>query len=226
MTPELTRAVFFIIWGAGVVVWALGLRRSLVLLRERQTAGLEWGGPGFPGDEAGAGVFRGEWEVEGRPDGVQAEVSRRLPEALGVTFVLRATANGLELKNTLPPAFRRQGWSNVSQAHLTFQPADLTRTRVSYELDLSLLQRRLGRIALTVVLAAGLPTVVAVGALIWLLVLPSQHPAVRWQVFQTLQVVHGLWPPFMVTAKLKANLQEVESSLRALLEAAGGAVSG
>jgi hypothetical protein len=43
----------------------------------------------------------------------------------------------------------------------------------------------------------GLPLMVVVGAVVWYFVLPSPAPAVRWQVLQTLQIAHGLWPPFL-----------------------------
>ncbi len=221
MTVALARAVFFVIWGAGVVAWALGLRRSLSLLQQ-PLGSQDWGGGGDFEDESDPGSFTGELEVEGRPSAVQQEVEGRLPEVLGPYFALRRSAMGLELRNGRPPTFSQVGWSNVSQARLAFRSAGLARTCVSYECDVKELRRKLGRIALTVVLAAGVPTLVVVGALIWLLVVPNESPAARWQVFQTAQVVHALWPPFMIVGKLKANVREVESSLRALVEASGG----
>ncbi len=39
---------------------------------------------------------------------------------------------------------------------------------------------------------------VIVGTLIWFLVVQSNAPTVRWQVFQTFQIAHALWPPFLV----------------------------
>jgi hypothetical protein len=42
-----------------------------------------------------------------------------------------------------------------------------------------------------------LPVLLIVGGVIWFLVIPSAAPAVRWQVLQTFQIIHALWPPFM-----------------------------
>jgi hypothetical protein len=48
------------------------------------------------------------------------------------------------------------------------------------------------------ILGIGLPTLLMVGALVWFFVIPSPVPGMRWQVLQTLQIAHALWPPFLV----------------------------
>lgn len=221
MSPELARAVFFVIWGGGLVVWALGLRHSLALLAREDPFREQWGEAGGD-DEEDPARLRGEVTVRAPASAVRQELARRLAAAAGSTFVVEERAEGLELRNTLPPAFNRLGWANVAGAALRVSPAGMGLTRVAYELDLGPLRRRLGRIALTVVLAAGLPVLLGVGALVWWLVLPSEHPAVRWQVFQTAQVVHALWPPFMVTSRLRTNGRQARTSLEAVIRAAGG----
>ena len=35
-------------------------------------------------------------------------------------------------------------------------------------------------------------------AALWHLVAPSEKPPVRWQAVQVVQIVHVLWPPFMI----------------------------
>ena len=40
--------------------------------------------------------------------------------------------------------------------------------------------------------------VIGVPVFIWLLVLHHEEENVRWQVIQTVQMVHGVWPPFLV----------------------------
>jgi hypothetical protein len=63
--------------------------------------------------------------------------------------------------------------------------------------DLQRLDRRFRRLlGLFVVL---IPLVVAgVALLLMRLVVPSELPAVRWQALQVAQIVHVLWPPFLV----------------------------
>lgn len=56
--------------------------------------------------------------------------------------------------------------------------------------------RRIRTIALVLILGIGLPVMLLVGSLVWTFAIPS--PMMRWQVLQTLQIVHALWPPFLV----------------------------
>jgi len=60
------------------------------------------------------------------------------------------------------------------------------------------LAQRVRRVSLGIIVGLGLPVMLAVGLIVWLFVIPSEEPAVRWQVLQCLQIVHALWPPFMV----------------------------
>jgi hypothetical protein len=125
------------------------------------------------------------------------------------------------VSNALEPGLNQLGWDNVKSAEITVERAGLQRARVSYELDLRPLAHKLGRVALTIVLAIGLPVMLLVAGLMWFLVLPSAVVAVRWQVLQTCQVVHALWPPFLVTSRLRASARAAENLLRAVATAAG-----
>jgi len=225
VTEELARAIFLMIWGAGLIFWVLGLKQGLRLLPKPEPTD-EFLSLPDENESDDPGIVRGEAEVEGSPASLLEELGRRLPRAVGSTFSLHSSADGLQLRNALPPAFNKVGWENVKEVRLTFALADFGRTRVSYELDLRPRSRWLGRIALVLVLVVGLPVLLVVGGLIWWLVIPSANPAVRWQVFQTFQIVHGLWPPFMVTSRLGANVRQAQVSLHALIETAGDSVSG
>jgi hypothetical protein len=227
MTNQLAQALFFVIWGTGLVLWAVALRRSLAYLRSPQwKESLPGEDPvGDPGASS-PGLRHGVVDMAGEAQALREEAAWRLAAELGGTFVVRQERDALVCTNTLPPAFSQVGWANVSRAVLRLTSAGVGRSRVVYELDARPLQRRLGKIGIVVVFAAGLPTLLIVGALIWYLVLPSRMPAVRWQVCQTLQIVHALWPPFMVLSRLGAHLNVAERSLAAVIQAAGEAVSG
>jgi hypothetical protein len=227
MTEELARALFFIIWGTGLVLWALALRRSLAYLRPAAVQeSLLAADPIVELEPSGPGLRRGTVEVPGEAEPLGEEVAGRLAADLGGTFVVRQERDTLVCTNSLSPAFSQLGWANVSRAVLRVTSVGAGRSQVAYELGARPLQRRLGKIGLVVVFAAGLPTLLTVGALIWYLVLPSQVPAVRWQVFQTFQIVHALWPPFLVLSRLGAHLNVAERSLAAVIQAAGEAVGG
>jgi hypothetical protein len=84
-----------------------------------------------------------------------------------------------------------------SEAEITFENLGNETTRVSYLLGHDRLARLVKTVALSIILGIGLPVLLIVGFLIWYFVLPSEAPAVQWQVLQTLQISHALWPPFL-----------------------------
>ena len=55
------------------------------------------------------------------------------------------------------------------------------------------------RIAMSILVLIVVPlAILLVSGLIWTLVIPAQNPAIRWQVIQVVQMVHFLWPPFLI----------------------------
>lgn len=46
-------------------------------------------------------------------------------------------------------------------------------------------------------------TIFGLGFILWKVAVPSQHPGLRWQAIQILQIVHVLWPPFLLHVILK-----------------------
>jgi hypothetical protein len=225
MTEELAQGLFFVLWGMGLAVWVWGLTHSVRMFRTPRGED-DFTSPDFGRGPAYPALVTGEIDVAGSAADVSEELARRLSGVVGSTFVIRDSPDGLVLTNALQPAFTQLGWANVSAAHLSIQSREIGRSRVSYELDLRPLASRLGRIALTIVLAVGLPVLLIVVGLIWFLVIPSTAPTVRWQVLQTLQVTHALWPPFLVTSRLRANARVAQASLEAVIVAAGEAVGG
>ena len=57
---------------------------------------------------------------------------------------------------------------------------------------------RIRIVSLSLILGLGLPAILIVGGVIWYFVVNSPNPSVRWQVLQLLQLVHVIWPPFLV----------------------------
>jgi hypothetical protein len=70
-------------------------------------------------------------------------------------------------------------------------------TRVDCRIDLEPLARKLGRIGLSIVIFVSIPAATVLPAMLFLYVATSADPAVRWQSLQSLQMIHGLWPPFL-----------------------------
>jgi hypothetical protein len=110
------------------------------------------------------------------------------------------TDEKLTLRKTGPLVCNQPAGLYFSEATVTFENLGNTTTRVHYELGYERLAKRLRSIALGIILLVGLPVMLLVGITVWHFVLPSEYPAVRWQVLQTMQIGHALWPPFLAVA--------------------------
>ena len=89
--------------------------------------------------------------------------------------------------------------SNVNlpplSGQMRFTPLSAQTTRVDYALAKP--RVRVLLIMGFVFQALGFAAIVAGFLVIYFLVVPNQHPGVRWQTVQMVQVVHFLWPPFL-----------------------------
>jgi hypothetical protein len=90
-------------------------------------------------------------------------------------------------------------------------------TLVAAEIDDAKLVRKL-QIPLAILVTLVMPVViVGVPAALWYLVAPSPTPAIRWQSVQVLQIVHVLWPPFLLYFLWKKQREMVVSTVSNLL---------
>jgi len=96
---------------------------------------------------------------------------------------------------------------------LTVDPDN--RTRLSVTIDSTNVLRG-ARIALTI----GLILTIAIYVALRTWALPHEHGAVRGQVFQMVQAIHGLWPPFLfafmalfVRRKLRDDVKRIVNNL-------------
>jgi hypothetical protein len=148
-----------------------------------------------------------------------------------------ATARGASLEDVerglLELALARQ-WQCVSRqrgtlvfrlplgAALTVRlRRSLSSTEADIESNLSALDRRFARwVTLFLVV---IPVVIAAGAALLLsVVVPAHLPAVRWQALQILQIMHVLWPPFLIVflhARLRSMLAAAASDAALRIEA-------
>lgn len=82
---------------------------------------------------------------------------------------------------------------------IELRPAPGGGTEATFGADYTACRRRALLIAGSV-LAAGLAVMVGLVAFLWLKVLPSDKAALRGQVVQAIQMIHVLWPPWLVYA--------------------------
>ena len=85
-------------------------------------------------------------------------------------------------------------------------------TRFRVDVDMSRLSRLFNRIMAVFVLVWGPLFVLGIPCLLWFLAVQNEHPAIRWQVVQVVQIIHVLWPPFLVYFLYKLMRGRVEAA--------------
>lgn len=193
MDPETARLIWLSLLGGGCVVWALGLRVTLRAL----------GG-------SSPEMVLGRVEL----DLPASDVRRHLVQGLAASPMLGArvtAADDDEVRATLrtvPPRARGNLPSEPEGVDLLCRlEGGRSHTTLDWHLDVTPLGRRLPQIGAGF-LAAGL---VALAVAAWAMptfVLDHPEAAVRAQAVQTLQVIHFLWPPFLLAAvrrRIRAN---------------------
>jgi hypothetical protein len=146
---------------------------------------------------------RGSVDLPGSPREASQRIAQALASGTATTTarILEADARILraEVKPVLPTRKGRSGISDGESALLTCHIDErIDGCRVEYSLDPSRLGSRYRTITL-VLLGLGAAAILAAAVLFPTLVLPSDNPAIRGQTAQVVQLVHFLWPPFLLT---------------------------
>ena len=194
--------IFWAIMAGGFIVWlcslSVALRLGTTPIRSSSpTADFE--------PKSWAGTEFGSRTVQGTP----AKLSKALARALtqlnvgGFTSlyeIVDRTDQNLVVRKTGPLVCNQPSGLYFSEAKIAFDYLGNGTTRVSYELGYDRLAKRMRSIALGIIFLIGLPVMLIVGGAVWHFVLSSTNPNTRWQVLQTLQITHALWPPFIFIA--------------------------
>lgn len=188
--------IFVAIILLGFTVWLIGLFFAVRIGRSAENP--EWGAQG----EGGFGRNIGETIC----DASKEELLERIPkilrrQSLGILNSLFKVDEISEkellvirygpLMCNLPSALY------FSKVHFSLEQIAPKQTRVRYVIDQSEVMKRLRQVAMLILFFIGLPTMIGVGLLVWYQVIPAENAAARGQVFQTFQIVHAIWPPFL-----------------------------
>jgi hypothetical protein len=202
-------AVAFIVWLAGLLFVVASSRLPKAAPAER----FELAGPSL------ANAVTGTAEIEGRPAELAAKAASILAKGnagpVGPMKVLeraddRVVFEGLSLDPAAPSLGRF-----VRQGEIRFASAGMDRTRVDYRIDVTS-GRGLLRAA-AVVQLLGLIALVAGFWLIRTYIVPKANPGIRGQTFQMIQVVHFLWPPFLLAGLYRLRVRAVPRAFDALI---------
>lgn len=227
MSAEAAKVVFVAIMTIGALLWLWSLQMALAIGRKKVST--DW----RLLDEqqvAQADTETGARTVRGSPEALSAALARTLIQHHSGTFgslfeVVERTPQRLVLKREGAFVCSQPPNLYFSEAELNFDRLGSETTRVTYLLGFDRLARRVKNIALGIILCIGLPALLLVGGAIYFYVLPSQVPGMRWQVLQTLQIGHALWPPFLVMGLYSTGRRQSKtyfSNLLSTLELADG----
>jgi hypothetical protein len=219
MNSEIATLIFAVIMLVGFLVWLWSLQMALGI--GRSTAKPDWRmlpeeQPPQTNTESGART------VKGTPEKLSAALARLIVQHNVGTFgslfeVVERSPQRIVLRKNGPLMCNQPPSLYFSEAELTFEPVSHDSTRVSYVLGFDRLARRVKIVTLSIIFGIGLPVLMIVGGLIWYFVLPSQNPAVQWQVMQTLQIAHALWPPFLFLGLYSAGRRQSKTYFSNLL---------
>lgn len=199
MNLSTAQIVFTCIATVEFLVWLVGYQ--FIRATARGTPPTRPDQTGFPEPDQNnrAPTFHfGSAEVEGNPQTLMETAANILIRdsafSAGAVKITRRTEDTLAFESVGPAPGR--GNRGFNSAVLHFSPGRGDRTRIDFAVDLSPV-RRLLTLAVIINWICLVVWLVA-GVLLYVFVVRNEHPPVRWQAIQMGQVVHLLWPPFLL----------------------------
>jgi hypothetical protein len=212
VTPETAQILLVAIVAVASIVWMIGLRFLFVSYRV---------GKPVPSDGLSPmteGSLTGSAEVDGRAEVLATKAASLLAKggvfAFGPIKITEKTADRIAFERLGPEAGNQNpaGWFRQGELHFT--QVRQGRSRVEWAVELSSRAWLLWLGGLFQVLS--LIALVVGGWAMYTFVVSSPEPAIRWQTVQMLQVVHFLWPPFLMGLLYRRGMRAVAIQFEAL----------
>ncbi len=217
MEIETARTVLYVITAIAAVAWVTGLRFLIVSVRKSGSmdAGA-WNGQ--TDGEAPRGLVVGHAEVEGRPDELSSRTAAMLAREgswpMEQVKILSRSDGSVVFEGLGGEPGACQGFG-LRRGEVRFTTLSQNRTAVDYAVAV---RGSRGLISLGAASAAlGLVAILVGFWLISSLVVANPNPAVRWQVVQMVQVVHFLWPPFLLGGLARLRWRAVRNRFDVLV---------
>jgi hypothetical protein len=189
------------VWTVGLAVWMVSLMRVFAARRA--------------GDSARPVVLVPPTRFRGEASAVQREVGRALADTAPVVFGVTVSATPLGHDVEFSTAGTGPGSAGLGGVRGRFRIAAAGKEEVdvSCEVDFAEVDRRAARWTLTMVVGVGAPVVFLLPLLLMKFVAGSESAAVRGQALQVLQMVHVLWPPFLILYLLRQRPRRFAQAL-------------
>lgn len=212
MDEQTAKAILYGITAISVIVWLAGLQALAWARRARRTMNEELGRFAIEEIQSGDQLV-GEVEVDGAPADLSAKAAsvlvRNLVGVLRNVSVLEQDPAHIEFN------YRGSETGPPQRGRLRFSARTLNRAQIAYAVEIP---RNLGLLwAGFAVQAVGLLVVIGLFIVMQEFVVSSPDPAIRWQVLQMFQVVHPLWPPFLLAYLYRQSGQNLRTGIDALV---------
>jgi hypothetical protein len=216
MTQETAQLVLYAIAVVAAVAWIAGL---LFLVRSARIGKAAEPATGrFPDEAPPDNLIVGHAEVEGLADRLSARAASVLAgesARFGYLKILERTDECLRFEATAGASPTTPAGQCLRRGQLRFTPLGIDRTRIDYGVEISTGRGLLWGGAAFV--ALGLVALLVGCWAIQAWIVPNPHPGIRGQTFQMLQVVHFLWPPFLLGGIYRMQRRAVRDAFDALV---------
>jgi hypothetical protein len=214
MSTETAELFVAIAAGVGFIAWLAGLQFLIASARVGRNEAPAGGNLGEPLPE---NWLVGSADVDGQPAALAKRAAAFLVKEtagpLGPIKIVERNDNRLVFEHVGPVTGAGQG-SWLRRGEMRFTALDNRRTRIDYAIERGSIRWLLRVGALFLLL--GLLVLVVGGGLMVTLVIPSPDPALRTQAVQMVQVVHFLWPPFLMGYLYRRGIRSVRATFDAL----------
>ncbi len=152
-------------------------------------------------------IERGTVELDTDPASASRRIAKLLANSTGPVIGRIIEADTRTVRAELRPLVTTRkggGYSTATALLVCHIDERVNGCRVEYSLD----PRTIGqgtRTATALVLGLGATAIAAAAVLFPLFVIPSDNPAIKGQTAQVLQLVHFLWPPFLLTYQARRS---------------------
>jgi len=201
MAVETAEIIFFAIVGVMGLIWLLGTVFAYSRLKPKEAN--KYNPAPSPEDQAeAADAVVGETTIEGDAEAVSKKIAEQLAAAtaMGGMTPLEITERTSEVvafkRSTVTCGSGRQ--AAVFDEGLFKLKPDGGKVRVQYAVSMKRFAKAMKIVTYITCFVWGGIWVIGVPAFLWFLVVHHENERARWQVFQAFQMVHGVWPPFLV----------------------------
>jgi len=201
MAVETAEIVFFAIVAVMGLIWLLGTAFAFSRLKPKEKGEYE-PAPSPEAQAEAAEAVVGEATIEGDADAI----SKKIAEQLVATTSMGGMAP-LEITERTPEvvAFKRATGTGGSggqapafdEGLFTLSPEG-GKVRVRYAVSMTRFAKAMKIVTYITCFVWGGIWVIGVPAFLWFLVVHHENERARWQTFQAFQMIHGVWPPFLV----------------------------